>query len=42
MRLCGMSRDMEIMRRYNGANASQLGRKYDLSANHVRRIAKRG
>ncbi|RDY25401.1 transcriptional regulator [Romboutsia weinsteinii] len=40
-RICRMSRDMEIGRKYNGANASQLGREYNLSANHVRRIAKR-
>ncbi|RDY27065.1 transcriptional regulator [Romboutsia weinsteinii] len=32
------SRNQEIISKFNGANASQLGRQYNLSANQIRRI----
>ena len=33
------SRNKEIISKFNGANASHLGRQYNLSANQIRRIA---
>lgn len=35
------ARDADIRRRFNGRNANELGREYNISARHVRRIGKR-